>query len=267
MARAGGLLLVAAAASILLAAVAFVGLPASGPSSGQHLRSANLGNQRLATDLPGDAGSLEVAGEQSLMSSFLKWMGAGLLAGVVMASMSSPAQAFFATDQLQKAWSIKTSAYLNMCKDNKKYHKNFKDQLYKIQKKQKQFPDGSSVFVRYQQQVDLLKLKEEALGNRYCGLKDGFPRTIVTGETDVRGSAVWPAAVFLYTAGWIGWSGRSYLMRTNSIEKELYIDVPLALTCMASGFSWPVQATQSITSGDFAVPGNMVRESTQGTGM
>eukprot|EP00930_Biecheleria_cincta_P043386 TRINITY_DN2979_c0_g1_i1.p1 TRINITY_DN2979_c0_g1~~TRINITY_DN2979_c0_g1_i1.p1 ORF type:complete len:267 (-),score=67.80 TRINITY_DN2979_c0_g1_i1:70-870(-) len=266
MARASSLL-VAAAASVLLAAVAFVALPASGPRGGQHLRSPNLGSRGLPSDVTEDAASPEVTGQQSLMSSFLKWMGSGLLAGVVLTAMATPAQAFFSTDELQKAWSIKTSAYLNMCKDNKRYHKTFKDQLYKVQKKQKQFPDGSSSFVRLQQQVDLLKLKEEALGNRYCGLKDGIPRTIATGEIDVRGSAVWPAAVFLYTAGWIGWSGRTYLMRTNSMEKELYIDVPLALTCMASGFSWPVQATQSITSGDFAVPGNMVRESTQGTGM
>jgi len=262
MARASSLLLVAAAASVLLAAVAFVGLPLSGTPGSQHLRSANIGSQRLPNDQPENAGSPEVAGEQSLVSSFLKWVGAGLLAGVVLTTMSTPAHA-----GLAEAWSIKSSAYLNMCKDNKKYHKRFKDQLYKIQKKQKGFPDGTSVFVRLQQQVDILKLKEEVLGNRYCGLKDGFPRTIATGETDVRGSAVWPAAAFLYTAGWIGWSGRTYLMRTNSIDKELNIDVPLALTCMASGFSWPVQATQSVTSGDFAVPGNMVRESTQGTGM
>jgi len=266
MARANGLL-VAAAASILLAAVAFVALPASGTGSGHHLRSPNLGSQGLPSDLPEEAAHPGVAGQQSLVSSFLKWMGAGLLAGVVLATMSTPAHAFFSTNELQQAWSIKTSALLQPCKDNKKYHKTFKDQLYKVQKKQKKFPDGTNTFVRLQQQVDLLKLREEALGNRYCGLKDGYPRTIVTGETDVRGSAVWPAAVFLYAAGWIGWSGRTYLMRTNSIEKELRIDVPLALTCMASGFSWPVQATQSITSGDFAVPGNMVRESTQGTGM
>merc|ERR1712224_47874 len=149
-ARANGLL-VAAAASVLLAAVAFVALPASGTHNGHHLRSSNLGNQGLPSGLPDDAANPGVAGQQSLVSSFLKWMGAGLLAGVVLATMSTPAHAFFATDQLQKAWSIKTSAYLNMCKDNKKYHKNFKDLLYKIQKKQKQFPDGSSVFVRYQQ--------------------------------------------------------------------------------------------------------------------
>jgi len=261
MARASVFLL-AAVAGTFLAAVAFVALPASGSSGAQHLRSSSLASRGISNDLPEDAASPEVAGQQSLVSSFLKWMGAGLLAGVVLTAMSTPAHA-----GLAEAWSIKSSAYLNMCKDNKKYHKRFKDQLYKIQKKQKGFPDGTSVFVRLQQQVDMLKLKEEVLGNRYCGLKDGFPRTIATGETDVRGSAVWPAAAFLYTAGWIGWSGRTYLMRTNSIDKELNIDVPLALTCMASGFSWPVQATQSVTSGDFAVPGNMVRESTQGTGM
>jgi len=36
---------------------------------------------------------------------------------------------------------------------------------------------------------------------------------------------------------------------TRSVEKELYIDVPLALTCMASGFSWPVRSWQDIVNG------------------
>jgi len=59
--------------------------------------------------------------------------------------------------------------------------------------------------------------------------------------------------VFIYIAGWIGWAGRSYLRRTRSIEKELNMDIPLALTCMTSAFAWPVLGWQEIVTGKMAV--------------
>ena len=64
-----------------------------------------------------------------------------------------------------------------------------------------------------------------------------------------------PGMMFLYTTGWIGWVGRSYLntisSSVNSTEKEIIIDVPLALKIMSSGFIWPVSAWQEFTSGNF----------------
>ena len=56
--------------------------------------------------------------------------------------------------------------------------------------------------------------------------------------------------MFLYTAGWIGWAGRSYLLRARSAQKEINLDMPLVLTCMASGFAWPVNAWQAIVNGE-----------------
>lgn len=60
--------------------------------------------------------------------------------------------------------------------------------------------------------------------------------------------------MFLYTTGWIGWVGRSYLKasRTTSkpTEKEIIIDVPLALQFMLSGFLWPFAAWQEFSSGN-----------------
>merc|ERR1712146_607948 len=74
----------------------------------------------------------------------------------------------------------------------------------------------------------------------------------------VRGGVIIPALMFLYSAGWIGWAGRSYLIRRKDCKKygaktpmqmEYIINAPLALTCMASGFAWPVLAWQDIVNG------------------
>jgi len=105
------------------------------------------------------------------------------------------------------------------------------------------------IFNRFETKIAQVKRREQAYGDRYCGKKDGLPRTVATGEI-VRGNVVVPGLMFLYTAGWIGWAGRSYLIRTQDEMKELNMDVPLALTCMASGFSWPVAAWQAIVNGE-----------------
>nr|YP_010444208.1 photosystem I subunit III [Fibrocapsa japonica]UTE95095.1 photosystem I subunit III [Fibrocapsa japonica] len=37
---------------------------------------------------------------------------------------------------------------------------------------------------------------------------------------------------------------------SNPAEKEIIIDVPVALNIMVSGFSWPLSAWQELTSGE-----------------
>jgi photosystem I subunit 3 len=62
-----------------------------------------------------------------------------------------------------------------------------------------------------------------------------------------------PSILFLYIAGWIGWAGRSYLIAVrgekNAEEKEIIIDVPLALKCSLAGATWPLVAFKDIASG------------------
>lgn len=54
-----------------------------------------------------------------------------------------------------------------------------------------------------------------------------------------------PTFGFLYVAGWIGYVGREYLniVKTSAkpTEKEIIIDVPLALELSAKGAGWPVR--------------------------
>ncbi len=262
-------LLAAVAAACLVAAAcrAFVG-----PVGPQALgRQVELGRAATPVDATPEAGFSQMESESteaSTAGAFLKWTAAGLLAGLVMAVSSSapvsakPLDMFGGVDidleNTPEHWTIKASPVLEPCKNNKYYHKKFKDELYKTTKQQARYAKGSAVYARFNKKVAMIKAREEAYGDRLCGLKDGNPRVVATGEWNVRASVMWPATIFLYIAGWIGWAGRSYLIRTNDETKELNIDVPLALTCMASGFSWPVAAWQEIVNGEMAVPDDQI---------
>jgi hypothetical protein len=237
-----------AAFAVALAAAAFVVPFSSGPRVTSPLRRAALSKGAASGDFePLTPEAPEVAAPEA--PSFLKWVGAGVVAGLFFAvTAAAPQPAEAAIDFSQ--FSIKKSPYLENCQDNKKFHKKFKDQVYKITQRQKYFPKGGLVWNRWQANADSLKKEEAAYGGRLCGKKDGLPRTIVTGEA-VRGSIVIPGLMFLYSAGWIGWTGREYLQRTDDKMKEINIDVPLAITCMFSGFAWPVNAWQDIVNGEF----------------
>jgi photosystem I subunit III len=245
-----------------VAATTFVVLPSA--SRQTQLRTSSTLRQAWSSDfteskLEAEADAAPAAAE----GSFFKWLAAGVLAGVLMAVSSAPAEASFnaAVKYSPENFTIKKSKVLEPCKNNKKFAKRMKDEIYKIQARQKKYPEGSVVYNRLAVKIDGVKRRQTAYGDRFCGKKDGLPRVIATGEADVRGSVVYPGAMFLYIAGWIGWAGRSYLMRTNDENKELRIDVPLALQCMASGFSWPVAAWQDIVNGDMVVPDDKVHRS------
>ena len=63
-----------------------------------------------------------------------------------------------------------------------------------------------------------------------------------------------PGLGFLYTTGWIGTAGRKDLRTVaktkNPAEKEIIIDVPLALTIMFSNFVWPIESWNAFIAGD-----------------
>lgn len=87
-----------------------------------------------------------------------------------------------------------------------------------------------------------------------CGV-DGLPHLITDGELTHSSEFILPSLIFLYTTGWIGWSGRKYLqtvaLTKNPTEKEIIIDVPLALSIMFSGYLWPLLSWNEFTSGNF----------------
>jgi photosystem I subunit III len=106
------------------------------------------------------------------------------------------------------------------------------------------------------------KARFERYSQELCGKADGLPHLIVDGSLAHAGDFLIPSVLFLYIAGWIGWVGRSYLIAAkkseNPAEKEIIIDVPLALTYMLSGFLWPLAALKEITTGEMFAKDNEI---------
>jgi photosystem I subunit III len=94
-----------------------------------------------------------------------------------------------------------------------------------------------------------------------CG-PEGLPHLIVDGRLDRAGDFLIPGILFLYIAGWIGWVGRAYIIAIKKgdkpEEKEIIIDVPLAISCMLGGFAWPAAALGEFTSGKLLAKDNEI---------
>jgi photosystem I subunit III len=97
------------------------------------------------------------------------------------------------------------------------------------------------------------KARFEMYSQAMCG-PEGYPHLIVDGSLDKAGDFLIPSVLFLYIAGWIGWVGRAYLQIAKKSatpeEKEIIIDVPVAISCMLTGFLWPLAALKEITTGE-----------------
>jgi len=245
-------------AACTCAGMVFVTIPPNrSPKARQSLRSSVEATEVHTMDHASPS-TLESTEEPT--SNGMAWIGAGILAGMILAVSTAPADAVTSPALQDGPWkgpggfSIKNARHLELCKNNKKFHKRYKDQVYKKEQRQKKYADGSAIWNRYTQKIASIRRRETVYGERFCGKADGLPRVIATGEPGIKGGVITPAFMFLYIAGWIGWAGRSYLTRTQDVQKEILIDAPLALTCMASGFAWPVAAWQEIVNGEMVVP-------------
>ncbi|MEM6613050.1 MAG: Photosystem I reaction center subunit III [Cyanobacteria bacterium P01_C01_bin.72] len=96
------------------------------------------------------------------------------------------------------------------------------------------------------------QIRAERYAEALCG-PEGYPHLIVDGRWSHMGDFFIPGILFLYTAGWIGWAGRSYLIairgEKDSEMQEIVINVPLAVSKMVAAAAWPLLAFGEITSG------------------
>ena len=71
-----------------------------------------------------------------------------------------------------------------------------------------------------QQQIDRTKARFDKYSRSelLCGA-DGLPHLIADGRPSHAGEFILPAIGFLYTTGWIGWAGRTYLQYTKKTDK------------------------------------------------
>jgi photosystem I subunit 3 len=101
--------------------------------------------------------------------------------------------------------------------------------------------------------LDSGKKRFERYSEALCG-PEGLPHLIVDGRLSHAGDFLIPSILFLYITGWIGWVGRSYLQaikkESDPEMKEIVIDVPLAISKMLTGFTWPLAAVAELMSGN-----------------
>jgi len=140
------------------------------------------------------------------------------------------------------------------CNESPLFTKRLDVSIRKLETRAKKYDAGSPPALALEQQVERTKQRF----NRYsksellCG-KDGLPHLITDGRWSHSVEFIIPGLLFIYISGWIGWVGRKYIQvvstTSNATEKEIIIDVPLALKIMSTGFIWPLSAWQEYVSG------------------
>lgn len=174
---------------------------------------------------------------------------AGLAASAVMASGAMMPMPAAAAD----------ISGLTPCAESKKFQKNLKKEVKALEKREKLYEAGSAPYLA----LEATKARTEARFAKYaksgllCG-DDGLPHLISDPGLATRyghaGETLIPTVGFLYIAGYIGHSGRTYLREISSRQKptqsEIIIDVPLATSIAFKSWDWPGKAIQELVSGD-----------------
>nr|YP_009314450.1 Photosystem I reaction center subunit III (plastocyanin-binding) [Liagoropsis maxima]SCW22704.1 Photosystem I reaction center subunit III (plastocyanin-binding) [Liagoropsis maxima] len=140
------------------------------------------------------------------------------------------------------------------CKDSAAFNKRLKSSIRKLEARLAKYEASTPPALALEAQINKTKNRFDKYGQAglLCG-SDGLPHLITDGRWSRAGDFVFPGLLFIYIAGWIGWVGRGYLQAISKsnkpTEKEIILDVPLALKFSASGFTWPLAAWQEFTSG------------------
>lgn len=140
------------------------------------------------------------------------------------------------------------------CKDSAAFNKRMVNSVKKLQARLAKYDADTPPALALNKQIEKTKTRFATYGKAglLCGT-DGLPHLISDGRWSRAGDFVFPGLLFLYITGWIGWVGRGYLLSVSKTskptEKEIILDVPLAIKFMSSGFAWPLAAWQEFSSG------------------
>ena len=158
-------------------------------------------------------------------------------------------------------YSLADIAGLTPCKDSAAFAKRMDRSVKKLESRLAKYDESTPPALALQEQINKTKTRfiKYSKSGVLCGT-DGLPHLIADGRWNHAGEFIFPGLLFIYITGWIGWVGRSYLQNISTsqkpTEKEIIIDVPLALKFSLSGFTWPIAALQEFTSGKLLADNN-----------
>jgi photosystem I subunit 3 len=144
------------------------------------------------------------------------------------------------------------------CDKSAVFNKRLNTSLKKLETRLKKYEANTPPSLAIQEQILQTKNRFARYSDStlMCGT-DGLPHIIADGDWAHATEFMLPGMMFLYTTGWIGWSGRKYLqtvaLSKNPTEKEIIIDVPVALNIMISSYLWPRAAWDEFISGEFVI--------------
>merc|ERR1711988_1450199 len=143
---------------------------------------------------------------------------------------------------------------LTPCAESKGFAKLKKQELKDLQKRLKQYEAESAPALALKATMERTEKRFNFYGNAglLCG-SDGLPHLIADPGFAIKyghtGDIFIPTFAFLYFACWLGHSGRLYLETTRDKNKEIIIDVPLAITCFRKALGWPVLVSGELVDG------------------
>jgi photosystem I subunit 3 len=149
------------------------------------------------------------------------------------------------------------------CKDSSVFKRRLDGSVKKLTSRLSNYEEGTPAYLALQTQIDKTKDRFDKYGKQglLCGA-DGLPHLIADGRWSHAGEFILPGIGFLYTAGWIGWSGRSYLQYSKATDKpnenEIIINVPIAIGMMSAAFLWPIAAWNELISGKLLTPSDEI---------
>ena len=140
------------------------------------------------------------------------------------------------------------------CKESSAFDQRLKKSVKKLEARLSKYEPSTPPAIAIENQIKATKNRFAKYSDAgiLCGT-EGLPHLIADGRWNHAGDFMFPGILFIYITGWIGWVGRSYLQAISLVnkptEKEIIIDVPLAIKFSLSGFTWPLAAIQEFTSG------------------
>lgn len=140
------------------------------------------------------------------------------------------------------------------CKESPAFNKRLKNAVKRLESRLSKYDPSTPPALAINNQIKQTQNRFDKYSKAgiLCG-NDGLPHLIADGRWNHAGDFMLPGLLFIYITGWIGWVGRGYLQAiacsNKPTEKEIIIDVPLAMKFSLSGFTWPLAALQEFTSG------------------